>query len=211
MSTSALLELCLGRADPAIRMRLAIVDQWLDLWRSSEYVRRRVESSWPRIRAKLEAYTPGGRWRFVRGPISGIVVTLLDLGWVPSEPTCWFGPAGDAWALSLAPSDDRPFKEALITSIKKQLYSEDKYLSQGLGELGDFAPARQLLKKLTAKGDFKAKGHALQGRGCRPLDEGAQAQRGPGGGALLPPLLAGGGLGRPQAGVLSLQGHGGGP
>eukprot|EP00969_Alexandrium_andersonii_P066563 2934232-Alexandrium_andersonii.AAC.1 len=40
------------------------------------------------------------RWGRVKGPMSAVIVQLLDLGWTPSLPYSWADPSGDEWILA---------------------------------------------------------------------------------------------------------------
>ena len=87
------------RWDPAVRVRVQIVDSWLMLWRGqSRKEKHSLRVAWDRIQRRLRGYPHAHRWRAISGPLATVVVTLFDLGWDPARPAWW--PAGH-WAVLL--------------------------------------------------------------------------------------------------------------
>ena len=79
----------------AIQARLCIFSWWLRLWARNTDMRQPVQKAWRRVHYKLRGAK--SRWGLVRGPMSSVVATLLDLGWIPCEPDTWKSPTGDWW------------------------------------------------------------------------------------------------------------------
>ena len=84
--------------NPAIQPRLCIFSWWLRFWDESRQLHQPVRKAWKHVHSTLRFTTC--RWRLVRGPMSSVVATLMDLGWIPLEPDKWESLAGDWWEFS---------------------------------------------------------------------------------------------------------------
>ena len=76
--------------DPAVKVRVEIVQQWFQLWAEAspehkEQIRRLWAKQIPRLSGSR-------RWSLVKGPIRAVIATLLDLKWRPVAPDTWFEP-----------------------------------------------------------------------------------------------------------------------
>jgi hypothetical protein len=94
--------LCIGQPkwqDPAISMRVGFTQQWLDLWSRSKDLRGRVTRAWPLARAAMESGSSRSRWRRSAGALSGIILTLMDIGWKPISALEWHTDIGEVWQL----------------------------------------------------------------------------------------------------------------
>jgi hypothetical protein len=83
--------------DPGIALRLAALDGWRSAWATlGEQQRRLVTYAWVLAHPAIAgAVKP---WRAVRGTMTGVIATLLDLGWAPVAPSRWLAPSRQAYA-----------------------------------------------------------------------------------------------------------------
>ena len=80
-------------SDPAIKIRLEIVRQWLAIWvLLSDDEKSKVRHVWPKHLRRLQPVT---RWSVAKGPIGAVIATLTDIGWKAVAPDCWREPAED--------------------------------------------------------------------------------------------------------------------
>ena len=99
-STTAALAIALGAyQDPAIKVPIAIILQWLQLTQQYLTDMPGVASLWRlqtvHLRSKKQY-----KWHSVRGPMGATIATLLDLGWDPDEWDQWTDTMGHCWKLT---------------------------------------------------------------------------------------------------------------
>ena len=72
-------------------MRLAALDAWRSCWAVlDEQQRRLITYAW--VLAYPAIAGARHRWRAVRGSMTGVTATLLDLGVAPAAPSRWLAP-----------------------------------------------------------------------------------------------------------------------
>ena len=75
--------------DPASKIRVDIVVQWLKLWaRSTSSRQEKIQGLWA---SQLRRLQTTKRWNAVNGPIRAVICTLLDIGWMPVTANAWRG------------------------------------------------------------------------------------------------------------------------
>ena len=79
-------------ADPACAIRERIVLDWLQVWGDADLdLRTRIRAVWHR---QLSRLLRSDRWKVVCGPMRAVIASLLDIGWKPARPDCWYEPDG---------------------------------------------------------------------------------------------------------------------
>jgi len=152
-----------GKAwDPAVRLRVQIIDTWMETWSQQKgRARHEVAVAWDRIARRLKACRPSHRWRTVNGPISVVVATLLDLGWMPSRADQWVSDNNVTWRISKA-HDPAP----LLNDISRVAHAlcweaaANHHLGGGLQGGADLTAARAFIAKEKRKKDKGAPGLA---------------------------------------------------
>ena len=90
-----------------------IVKEWIRLWLGSTPPQcERIDAAWERAFDILHAAKPHARWHYVRGPITAVIATLLDMDWTPERPDCWIDTVhGGAWYIKqrMDPADLIPY------------------------------------------------------------------------------------------------------
>ena len=82
------------QGDPEALEQAKQVRTWLAIWwRLPLDKRELVRSAWARSLAKFAALKPNQRWGKVHGLLTGIIVVLLELEWLPSTPCFWYDPS----------------------------------------------------------------------------------------------------------------------
>ncbi|CAK0892842.1 unnamed protein product, partial [Prorocentrum cordatum] len=104
---------------------------------------------------KLQALEPNRRWNQVKGPMAGVIVQLLGLGWNPRRLDSWTSPAGDEWAYR---PEDIPHFGALLQEVQlsaqQQLWQQaaEHRHGAGLKEGGDLYQLQRHLRRRRRKG-----------------------------------------------------------
>ena len=86
-------------ADPAIRIPCNLIRQWLIFWEHNHRTRPKIGKVWAKIATAMMARSPTTRWRYVRGHLSVVIVTLLQHNWIPTRHASWQDPEGIRWSL----------------------------------------------------------------------------------------------------------------
>ncbi|CAK0823068.1 unnamed protein product, partial [Prorocentrum cordatum] len=126
---------------------LTVVDHPMEL--------NRYQRGWLLLYAKLGALEPNRRWQQVKGPMAGVIVQLLGLGWIPRRLDSWISPAGDEWAYK---PDDIPHFGALLhevqQSAQQQLWQQaaGHRSGEGLRAGGDLYQLQRHLRRRRRKG-----------------------------------------------------------
>ena len=161
------LQLELGRGDPAFATVFEILEGWIDILAVAD-LRTRAKSAWKKVVLKLKSRTRRGRWMAVTGTTHAMVATLLDLGWDPVGPWHWVSDSGQVYKaqedqLTGDREDWSDLKEALASSIEQQLWkrASKHYQGGGLEEGADTTRLRRYLKRLGKKGDSRRRAAAL--------------------------------------------------
>ena len=163
-STSALAWHADG-ADPAVRVPLKQVTEWVHYWRGlGAKERRHTAAAWRATRERLRATPARRRWAEVAGPLAATVATLLDAGWKPLAPNAW--KHGDTLAAML----DRPypdivrilayFRRTLEVALWRRASAHD-YSAELAHGRPSFAPARDAHKQ-AAKLSDTVYSHAIE-------------------------------------------------
>ncbi|CAK0880231.1 unnamed protein product [Prorocentrum cordatum] len=136
----------------------AIVDQVKQFWLTivdHPTELKRYQRGWHMLYDKLQAQEPNRRWNQVKGPMAGVIVQLLGLGWNPRRPDSWTSPAGDEWAYR---PEDIPHFGALLQEVQLsaqlqlwQKAAEHRH-GAGLQEGGDLYQLHRHLRRRRRKG-----------------------------------------------------------
>ena len=143
--------------DPAVSTKIDQIALWIDLWQSyDQHTRSRVRNLWKRLLPRLGLDRPN-MWKRAKGPITGTMAAVLEIGWKPLTPDRWL--AGD----HLAIIDGAKYTKAHILGrvrkdIETNLWSEATKHgnSTGLAKGALLHPARQARASLVKEGNFAA-------------------------------------------------------
>ena len=105
----------LRSTDPAAATRRTQAKEWLVAWqRLSLTDRFAVGRAWEKTTEDAVAKGDGRRWNVVRGPISAMVYSLLDIGWYPWKPVVWMDPKETVRIAADGLADLRPVLLAIV-------------------------------------------------------------------------------------------------
>jgi hypothetical protein len=80
-------------SDPDETVLIGIVREWFYMWIHKPWVRPRIVKAWPSMFGRIRRMEPSQRWSSVRGPMSSLMVALLEAGWIPAKPDMWLSAA----------------------------------------------------------------------------------------------------------------------
>ena len=69
-----------------------LIRQWLIFLEHNHRIRPKIGEVWAKIATAMMARSPAIRWRYVRGQLSAVIVTLLQHNWIPIRHTSWKDP-----------------------------------------------------------------------------------------------------------------------
>ncbi len=144
-------------ADPAIRVPLEQLSEWIDAWLNlDDSMRQRVRRSWRNIMPTL--VRDERRWKRANGFMSATICTLIDLGWKPSSPSHW-RIDGDTMAVI----DGAAFAKTQVLArafddISRQLArrAESHPSGAGIGDTVNFDGLRKARAVLLKNGEWAA-------------------------------------------------------
>ena len=85
---TTLMALRYGPSDPGISVPVQLIANWFAVLQQDPRRRRRVQRTWERKVARIEALPANRRWAQAGGQMcAAVICTLLDLGWKPT--TAW--------------------------------------------------------------------------------------------------------------------------
>ena len=152
-------------ADPAVQVPCNLIRQWLIFWEHNHRLRPYIGKVWAKIATMMMARSPATRWRYVRGHMSAVIVTLMQHNWVPIRHTSWKDPEGNRWTLKAGGVgiDDWGFWQAFRASIEGQLWEKAARheLGAGLDGGADLTTLFKHDKFLERKGLHAARGMLL--------------------------------------------------
>ena len=113
-------------ADPAVQIPCNLIRQWLIFWEHNHRIRPKIGKVWAKIATAMMAISPATRWRYVRGHMSAVIVTLMQHYWTFVRHTSWKDPEGNRWSLKAGGvgSDDWGFWQAFRASVVEQLWEK---------------------------------------------------------------------------------------
>ena len=149
---------CIGLGwgrDPQMPLLKASISHHIEFWQSLPTIEREeFIIIWTNLHRKLEQRMLSGKpmWSLVRGPVSCLIVQLLQLGWKPIKPTFWisFDKKG-----TLHHSIDHPdagsthsVMTAAVSSLKQVLLKRagDHHSGNGLQHGGCFGDIAYVIK-----------------------------------------------------------------
>ena len=105
-STTVVPAVALGdTADPAIKLPVAIVLQWLQIARVQAEATPGLDSMW-RLAVQSAKNKKERKWQAVRGPMGATIATLLDAEWEPEGWNKWIDAYGQMWSLTDCPEKE---------------------------------------------------------------------------------------------------------
>ena len=141
--------------DPAVTSLLVSVGEWLKFWGNQPALQQsQVIRAWVSARRRLQAMPQRRRWHWVRGPMTSLIVQLLEIEWTPLFPHAWISPAGTRWQYSARCEDLSDLNDALEQAVMARYWkrASEFYLGAGL-ELGaDLRDARIEADKMRKDG-----------------------------------------------------------
>lgn len=94
--------------DPAVTCRQAQAKEWIRFWGQATVAQKlAVGKVWKAALENATCSGEGHRWKAAIGPISAMVLSLLDAGWYPNSPAVWTDPALIIWVNEGKPGDLR--------------------------------------------------------------------------------------------------------
>ena len=150
-------------SDPGIAIPMALIDAWIDFLVHHPEDYERAKQTWPLTLKRLRSAKH--RWRKVRGAMSAVIATLLDLGWDPVQVNRWIDGEGSTWHF-----DDEyirsplinfaPFKTALAKALRAKLWRKaaDFHHGKGLQDGVDLDGLRRHLAHLLKRNEYERHG-----------------------------------------------------
>ena len=115
--------------------RQAQAKEWIRFWgRASTTQKLAVGKVWKAALENATCSGEGQRWKAASGPISAMVLTLLDAGWYPNSPAVWTDPSLTVWVNEGQPCDLRDCLERLGKDAlaKQWATASEQYNGAGL-------------------------------------------------------------------------------
>lgn len=145
-------------ADPAVSLRVELVQSWLQVVGSAAVPRPALDKAW--AQRALELRGPR-RWQRVRGPMGALIATLVDMNWEPPGPTHRTDPDGTEWEID-------PVGGGILAQVAmhvrkfcvRELWRKAAahHSGGGVGDDADLTAALRLRAAFKRKGDFQAVG-----------------------------------------------------
>ena len=66
-------------ADPQVEVPVKLITEWITYWLAHPQQRLKLSRAWVSIKARMAQRQPQTRWRFVKGHISAVIVTIMEL------------------------------------------------------------------------------------------------------------------------------------
>ena len=151
--------------DPAVKLPLEIIMQWIVMVHDDGFDRVRVEAAWSKLLPILDG---ADRWRHVTGPMGAAMATLLEAQWVPTGPSDWVDRRGERWTLD---ADSKPTVhtcEPLLGQLRQDLVGSLWFKASGLrngaglGKVPDLGQLQRHLRHLARKGQHGMAGMLTQ-------------------------------------------------
>ena len=140
-----------------MHLQVEQIRTWIQLWQqASATARASYTKAWRVARDMLQRTRS---WSQVHGPIGATILTLIENGWVPAQPTLWIDKEKDQFATLEAqePHALHDMLQAFELSITKRAWRKAAahYKSEGLErKIPSFEPAvqaRKVLSKMAAR------------------------------------------------------------
>ena len=139
--------------DPAVKVRVEIIGQWLRTWlSSSDDEKLQIRREWPR---NIHRLNHKARWSMVYGPLRAAIATLLDLGWSPVAPDHWKEPGDDGlWWQFTGLGDFKRFHDAVARTAMAPLWRKaaEHMSGKGMENGADFFILKKHLLHYQKKG-----------------------------------------------------------
>ena len=142
---------------PLVHLQVEQIRTWIQLWQqATSALRASYTKAWRVARDKLQRTRS---WSQVHGPIGATILTLIENGWVPAQPTLWVDRESEQFATLEAqePHAMHDILQAFELSITKRAWrrAAAHYKSAGLERgVPSFEPAvqaRKVLSKMAAQ------------------------------------------------------------
>ena len=146
---------------PAVRFRVEVIFQWLEIIFSEGFDVKPAIRAWQLAKVKIAASSRP--WSIVAGPMQAAIVTLIELGWQPVNPFAWHDRDGRSWEIADAEHCTKRSADSILRAIRQSalelVWSQAAHhrCSGGLVGIPDMAPVRRLHKHFTHE---KMHGHA---------------------------------------------------
>jgi hypothetical protein len=139
-------------ADPFQFGRLQLLGEWLATQPDLQDQQKALERAWGKLVEQLEG-SPR-RWSMVKGTISAVIATLMDLEWEPRSPTMWVDSDGEEFHIPTC-DHDRLLKYALSGAVNQQVWQAASkwHLGRGAERGVDLTTVRRHLARLRRRED----------------------------------------------------------
>ena len=114
MCTTTLLSIT--KTEPASRLHVGVVTEYLVFLRDHPPLVKRIERSWQLLTRRFAKAPVKRRWFQVTGFLSNVIAVLLELGWKPLLATHWISDLEDTWTFDLTQTFDLG---PIITDIER--------------------------------------------------------------------------------------------
>jgi ribonuclease HI len=145
--------------DPAVKVKVSIIYQWMEILFSKAFIPRAAEAAWTKAVVRLGAASK--LWSSVSGPLQATIATLLELQWQPVGPTRWRDSSGSLWVLSdLAGECSTRNCDTILRAVRHDALKLvwQRALghrgSSGLAGIPDVSLPRKLKKLFVEQGQF---------------------------------------------------------
>ncbi len=139
--------------DPAVKVRLEVIKQWIQLWlKADDDTKANVKRLWQKQLPKMKG---DKRWSFVNGPMRATIASLYDLKWIPVQADCWLEPlpSDRMWQIT-GPGDLRTFCETINQKQYHKLWDEasERFDGEGLQDGVDLKIVKKHLRHFEQNG-----------------------------------------------------------
>ena len=109
MCTTTLL--AITKTVPTSRLHAGVITEYLVFLRDNPLQTKRIERAWQLLLRRFEKTQRKRRWFQVRGFLSNVIATLLDLEWKPVTAMYWINDLEDTWTFDLSKTFDLVYRQ----------------------------------------------------------------------------------------------------
>jgi hypothetical protein len=145
-------------ADPRINVPMEQVTSWMNMWAKSTFeMKANISACWAKLYRKMASSSK--RWLLVKGPMSAIIATVIEIGWKPIAPNEWVTADGQFACFDAVPGASQyqvQFEFKRILERDLWTHAASAYNGGGLGSgTPHFGPASKAYRDLLKEGLYE--------------------------------------------------------
>ena len=160
--TSTVLWLKYGRKEPGFQVLAELIKEWFIYWRNHPAAHQADRLAWMHLWLKLKDISASRRWHYCTGPMSAVIIMLLELQWRAPAPDTWLDHEGATWqlgqegALCMRPLLGKLWEAHQVVTMARP--ASTFHCGQGMQGGVDMTVIHGFLRRLRRQGKFKEAG-----------------------------------------------------